>query len=71
MAMTYHNAKPGEYCENGPYQERWTCPNCYHDHEEEVTKCEGCGIALECTTEHHPVSRCTVADPVEDTDADL
>jgi len=39
----------------------WTCPGCYTDHEREVTKCDGCGRALECSTDYEPVTVCRLA----------
>ena len=59
----------GEKCTNGPWQEIWTCPACYHDHESEVDACVGCGVALACTTERNPVSVCTIIDPADRDDA--
>lgn len=59
------DAKPGDRLTNGPWQDRWTCPNCHHDHDDKVTKCEGCGVALRCWTENEPVSVCAIADPDE------
>jgi hypothetical protein len=57
------DAKPGDRCSNGPHVEIWTCPDCYRDHFEEVSKCAGCGIALICTIEKPPIAVCTIADP--------
>ncbi|KTT68245.1 hypothetical protein [Sphingomonas sanguinis] len=53
----------GDYLKNGPWDKRWTCPACYHDHHGEVTACEGCGIALSCTIEREPVAICTIVAP--------
>ncbi len=55
----------GESCKNGPWQEIWTCPNCYHDHDGEVNNCAGCGVALSCTIEREPIAVCTIIDPAE------
>jgi hypothetical protein len=56
------DAKPGEFCSNGPWDERWTCPNCYHDHSRQVTTCENCSASIRCTWETQRVAVCTIAD---------
>jgi hypothetical protein len=53
----------GEYLENGTDEERWTCPDCYHDHRQRVTTCEKCGIGLRCEKRETFVARCTVTAP--------
>lgn len=58
-------ADVGERCTNGPYQEIWTCPACYRDHDCEVDACEGCGAALACTIERLPYAVCTIVDPAD------
>jgi len=58
-------ADVGDYLKNSPWQEMWTCPECYHDHHGEVTSCEACGVALACTIEREPVAVCTIVDPTD------
>lgn len=45
--------------------DRWTCPNCYADHEgsleDETVDCD-CGAVLELTIEHEPVCKATCID---------
>jgi len=64
----------GDQLTNTPWDNRYTCPECYHDHHKSVTVCEGCGVALECTIERVPVYTCTVVSPgagnAEDEDED-
>lgn len=55
------------YLTNSNYTERWTCPDCYHDHDSMVTECAGCGVTLRCTIELEPVPYCWIDD---DQDAD-
>ncbi|MDN4632288.1 hypothetical protein QCD71_12240 [Sphingomonas sp. PsM26] len=56
------DAKPGDRCSNGPYVRMWTCPDCYNDHDHEVTECTRCGIALICTIESPPIAVCEIAE---------
>lgn len=50
----------GDRCSNGAYVERWTCPNCYHDHDAEVSRCAGCGAGLICSIENEPHAYCVL-----------
>ena len=43
------DADRGDKCSNR--NEVYTSPCCYHDHDREVTKCDGCGSPLICETE--------------------
>ncbi len=56
----------GEACRNGPWDERWTCPACYHDHHARVTACASCATPLSCTIEREPVAVCTIIDPADE-----
>lgn len=52
--------------------DRWTCPNCYEDHEGNLggkTIDCSCGARLELTVDYEPVCRATCIDPDEDLDA--
>lgn len=64
------NAAPGEKCSNGPDVERWTCPNCYHDHDGKVTECASCKVRLKCTIERPPIAVCMIAYPDDKDDED-
>lgn len=55
----------GDRCSNGPWESRWTCPACYHDHDTEVDTCAGCGVALLCEIWRDPVPVCTIIDPAD------
>lgn len=69
------DAKPGESCRNDHFPNRFTCPNCYTDHERSVRDraqfltCE-CGARLRCEFELIESSVCTIADPDEDEEQD-
>ena len=59
----------GEQCRNPGYDDRFTCPACYHDFEgHETTKCPGCGAAIHCYTVQEPVCICEFG--VAETDED-
>lgn len=60
----------GEACRNGPWEERWTCPACYHDHQTRVAACASCATPLSCRIEREPVAVCTIVDPNEAGEAD-
>lgn len=49
--------------------DRWTCPNCYADHEGSLDgktiDCE-CGARLKCSIEYEPVCRAECIDPEAD-----
>jgi hypothetical protein len=60
----------GEACRNGPWQDIWTCPACYHDHHTEVTACASCATPLSCTTEREPVAVCTIVEAGHEQDDD-
>jgi transcription elongation factor Elf1 len=55
-----------DVCRNTHWEDRFTCPACYHDHNDrdptELTTCESCGAALECSVERVPESVCRLAD---------
>lgn len=72
---TILNAKPGERCSNDHWADRYTCPNCYTDHEvgpaldEPVyINCDECGVRLRCELEMIESSVCIIADPDEPED---
>jgi hypothetical protein len=71
--MAEITAKPGESCSNNHFSDRYTCPNCFIDHElrphnEPIyITCE-CGARLRCELELIESSACTIADPDEDED---
>jgi hypothetical protein len=48
---------PTAVCEN-PEQYRWTCPECFHDHDRRVNKCDECGSRLKCTKRVTWTARC-------------
>ena len=53
-------AEIGDSCTNAPFLDRWTCPECFHDHMRRVTACAGCGATLKCTVERQPVAICVL-----------
>jgi len=57
-----------ETCSNPGYDNKFTCPACYHDFNGRQNKCPGCGADVVCVVEQQPVCVCTlgVADPEED-----
>lgn len=61
---------PGDSCRNDHFSNRFTCPNCYTDHElyaghgGKVIDCS-CGARLSCKVELIQSSVCTIADPDE------
>lgn len=61
----------GDRCSNGPFDDRWTCPNCYHDHDGRVTRCAKCDVPLRCTKEQQWVAQCEIVEEGEEgTDLD-
>lgn len=56
----------GETCSNPGYENKFTCPDCYHDFSGVMTKaCPGCGAELHCRVEQQPVCVCELG-PSED-----
>lgn len=55
---------------NSAYEDRWTCPECYHDHRDMVTECAMCGEKLHCTIEMEPVPYCMSGDDLPEDDGD-
>ena len=57
--------KPFEQRVTNPgFEDRFTCPGCYHDHRgapSAVTKCERCKRPLRCSIERQPVAVCELA----------
>jgi len=50
-----------ESCSNPGYDNRFTCPACYHDFEDAKAKeCPSCKVALHCAVEQQPVCVCTL-----------
>jgi transcription elongation factor Elf1 len=65
---------PGERCSNDHFEDRFTCPNCYVEHDglglragrrPKFITCE-CGARLKCEVETIDSSVCTIADPDEE-----
>ncbi len=64
----------GDQCANDHFSDRFTCPNCYTDHEglglragrdPKFINC-GCGARLRCEVEQIDSSVCQIADPDEE-----
>lgn len=48
---------------NPGWEDKFTCPACYHDHLDRAPgqiACENCGVSLTCTVEHQPVAVCSL-----------
>lgn len=49
--------------------DRWTCPNCYADHEDcsdgDTITCS-CGVTLKLTIDYEPVCRAECVEPDEE-----
>lgn len=52
---------------NPGVDDRWTCPNCYHDitgqGDGDTITCPACRCTLKLTVEEQPVCRATCIDP--------
>lgn len=58
-----------EQCSNPGYEDKFTCPACYHDFNGiSTTACPGCGAQIQCRREQQPVCVCELgaAEPDED-----
>lgn len=63
--------KIGDRCNNDHFPNRFTCPNCYADHElsageEGTTITCDCGATLRCQVELIESAQCTIIDPNEE-----
>lgn len=72
MALPENPISGGLVLTNSPWiEDRWTCPNCYEDHEgslDEQTFLCSCGATLKCTIEYAPTCRAECIDPDADHD---
>lgn len=70
MALPSDPISGGLTLTNSPgIDDRWTCPNCYEDHEgrlEGKTVDCSCGARLKLTIHHEPVCHAECVDPDED-----
>lgn len=70
MALPADPVSGGYSLTNPGFDDRWTCPNCYADHEgyalEDTTVVCACGAHLKLTIEQQPVCRATCIDPETD-----
>lgn len=68
MALPLNPISGDHTLTNDGFDDRWTCPNCYADHnglsDDAVVDCK-CGARLQLTVEYQPVCRATCVDPDE------
>lgn len=67
MALPTNPVSGGyELTNSAGIDDRWTCPNCYADHEGsldgDTIEC-ACGAHLKCTIDYEPVCKATCVDP--------